>query len=639
MTIKEIANLAGVSISTVSKIINQKDSTINPKTRERVLQIVKEYNYTPYSSFQKSTSHKSFVLGILLRNASKSPSLVNGILETAQEHGYNIMLLDSRKDPSLELRHITTLCRSNVDGVIWEPVTASSCQHEYHFNNQEISVCYINEKTQDASFHIDYEKLGYALTQKLLDYKHSKIACILEKDCPYSSSIFQGFKKNLFDNQISLNYNMEIYYDDASSFQRIITSGITGIITARSSTAITFFEQMCALHYHVPTDLSIVSLKEDSQNLYPHITSVQIPYFEFGKYVCENLIAKCEKLSEDPKKHYFSLPAAFDTESSVEIPSFYRPKKILVVGSINTDHTFSVDQIPQIGKTTRINSINISLGGKGANQAVGVAKLGHEAALIGEIGHDTDSDFIIDILEKQKVDTRGIHRDTVLPTGKAYIYVEKSGEGTITIFSGANQNLTPESIQQKQHLFKKAGYCLLSSELHSETIMEACVIARQYHVKTILKPSAITNLTTKLASLVDIIVPNRKEASILCPDHMTIEEQAESLFQLGIPIVIITLGSDGCYLKTQEEAEYFSASNFVAVDTTGGADAFISALAVYLTEEYSLRQAIKIANYAAGFCVSRHGVVPALADSITLNSHIQRCEPSLLYPNTTISLT
>lgn len=636
MTIKEIAKLAGVSISTVSKIVNQKDQNINPKTRERVLQIVKEYNYTPYGTVRTLSTAKSFIIGVLLRNASRSTAILNGILQTAQKHGYNIMLFDSHKDPELELRHITSLCRNQVDGVIWEPVNFSSCQNEHHFTDQNISICYINGRMQEASYCIDYEQLGYALARKLIDYKHTKIACLMKKESRRSEMVFAGFKKCLFDNQIPFDKKMQLYHNDHSIYQKILASRITGIVTTHYTTALSLYEQMDMLHYRIPSDLSVVSLKEESQNdiSFPHIASIPIQHSEFGGYVCENLIAKCEKVPDCTESFLFSVNPVFDTESSIEIPSFYRSKKIVVVGSINTDYTFNVDQIPQIGKTTRISNLTTSLGGKGANQAVGAAKLGREVSLIGEIGQDTDSDFIIDILEKQRVDTHGIHRDIKLPTGRAYIYVEKSGEGTITVFSGANQNLTPESIRSRQHLFEKAGYCLLSTEIHQGTILEASTIARKYNVKTILKPSALESFPPELAPYIDIVVPNRKEAALLCPHCDTVEQQADYLFGLGIPTVIITLGHEGCYLKTESQQQYFGASDSVSVDTTGGADAFVSALAAYLTEGYSMEQAIRIATYAAGFCISRQGVVPALVDRSTLNAHIRRLEPDLLYTET-----
>ena len=85
MTIKDIAGLAGVSISTVSKIINGKDEHINPQTRTRVLQIVKEYNFTPYAAVKSSPDAKKFLLGVLLHSSRASASLLSGILQSAQE--------------------------------------------------------------------------------------------------------------------------------------------------------------------------------------------------------------------------------------------------------------------------------------------------------------------------------------------------------------------------------------------------------------------------------------------------------------------------------------------------------------------------------------------------------------------------
>ena len=141
MTIKEIASLAGVSISTVSKIVNNKDQNINPETRSRVLKIVKEYNYTPYGMVKNISSAKTFLLGVLLRTASQTNLMLNGILQAAQEQGYNVLLLDSLNSTDTELKHITSLCKNNVDGVIWEPVDENSSQYEHYFAEQNISVC------------------------------------------------------------------------------------------------------------------------------------------------------------------------------------------------------------------------------------------------------------------------------------------------------------------------------------------------------------------------------------------------------------------------------------------------------------------------------------------------------------------
>lgn len=635
MTIKEIASLAGVSISTVSKIVNNKDENINPHTRERVLKIVKEYNYTPYGTVKNISTTKTFLLGVLLCNAPQTNRLLSGIMQTAQEKGYSILLLDSSDSTELELRHITTLCRSRVDGLIWEPVCAESRKQEHYFQEMNIPVCYINDRMDSSSYAIDFVHMGYLLTQKLIDYKHTHIACLMKRDSPRSQMVFQGFRQCLFDNQIPYDNKMEVYVNEPDFCRKILSNGMSGIVSSHFASSLMLYEQMILLHYYIPSDLSLVSLRDDVREAisFPNITSLKIPYYEFGCFVCKNLIARCEQSPDVSEDFRFSAPPDFDDQKSIDIPSCFRSRKIVVVGSVNLDCTFRVDQPPQLGKTVSILDVSTAPGGEGANQALGAAKLGREVSLIGEIGNDTDSDLIINILEQNHVDTHGVHRDPSSSIGKAYIYTEKSGESAITVFSGANCKLSPASLHSREYLFKKAGYCLLSTEIPTDTILEAARISQKYGVHTILKPVAIRELPEELFTNTNIFVPNRMEAQVLCPEGKTVEEQADYFFRRGIPAVIITLGQDGCYLRTADCKKYFPASNFVAVDSTGGADSFIAALASCLTEGYSLEKSIRIATYAAGFCVSRQGVMAAMADRSTLYSHIYRIEPSLLIPD------
>lgn len=633
MTIKEIANLAGVSISTVSKIVNGKDQNMNQQTRERVLKIVKEYNYTPYGTVRNLTQAKSFVLGVLLRSSRQTNLMLNGILQAAQEAGYNILLLDSHGDSSIELKHITALCRHRVDGVIWEPVSTNSLQHEHFFTEQNIQICPLNPPANGTGYTIDFTQMGYHLTEKLIQYKHSQLVCLTKKGSLRSSMVLNGFKKCLYDYQIAYHDKMQVTIDDPACCSKIITHNFSGIVSSHFASALNLYEQMSKLHYYIPTDFSMVSLKDDVREAisFPRISSIKIPYLEFGYYVCTRLIRQCENIEDQQEPSWlFASNNEFDSEDSVEIPLFFRSKKIVVVGSINTDYTFNVDWLPQAGKTTTILSSTSTLGGKGANQSVGAAKLGRDVSLIGEIGNDIESPFIFDILEKEHVSTRGIHRDMGAQTGKAYIYIEKDGEGTITILSGANGNLSPKSVQNRQYLFENAGFALISTEIPIDTVLEAARTGRNYGAQIILKPATLKSLPKELWKLTDIFIPNRKEATALAPKDSTVEEQADYFFRQGVPIVIITLGHEGCFLKTATTQKYFPAANFVSIDTTGGADAFISALAAYLTEGYDLEKSIRIATYAAGICVSRQGVVPALTDRNTLETHIKKMEPDLL---------
>ena len=633
MTIKEIAGLAGVSISTVSKIINNKDQDINPETRKRVLKIVKEYNYTPYGTVRNISQAKTFLLAVLLRSCDENSPFIYGVLQTAQAYGYNIMLFDSQDDATMELRHITTICRNNADGLIWEPVSGQSREYAHYLSEQNIPVTYINAPALPGAYLIDFEKMGYDLTSKLLDHKHSRIGCVLQETDFRSTLILEGFKKCLYDHQIGFEPQMVLRYPDEAFLPNILNYRFTGIVNPHLASALFLYEQMRKLHYHIPFDLSLVSLSDGIRGPlpYPSISCMRIPYWEFGCHVCSQLINLCEKKATTEAPLSFSIENILDTEDSVSIPPSLRSKKILSVGSINIDSTFNVDCFPQAGKTVKISQATTTLGGKGANQAVGAAKLGRDVTLIGKIGNDADSAFILDILNQENISTQGIRRDPGLPTGKAYIYTDNSGESAITIMEGANASLSADCIARSRYLFDNAGYCLLSTELPMATILEAAKTGRQAGARIVIKPSAQKSLPESLLSLIDLFIPNRKEAATLCPDRASIEEQANYFLEKGIKTVIITLGEEGCYLKTADMDKYFPASSFMAVDTTGGADAFISALVSYLSEGYSLDQAIRIATYAAGFCISHLGVVSSLVDKLTLETYISKTEPELLH--------
>ncbi len=131
--------------------------------------------------------------------------------------------------------------------------------------------------------------------------------------------------------------------------------------------------------------------------------------------------------------------------------------------------------------------------------------------------------------------------------------------------------------------------------------------------------------------LTDLFIPNEKEAEILCPDIPDIPGKADAFLARGAKAVIITLGGSGCYIKSPSFTGYLPAADFMPVDTTGAADAFISALAVYLSYGYTMEKAARIASCAAGFCVSRQGVIPALVDRNSLESYIRQSEPELLH--------
>lgn len=629
MTIKDIAQIAGVSISTVSKIINKKDEAINAETRNRVLKVVKDYNYIPYASAKVSSDAKTFILGVLLRSTPNTSLFLNGIISVAQKNGYGIILYDSGSNHTNELKNITSLCKNNVDGIIWEPVSQQSLKHKHYFNEKNIELCFINTPFILNSYFIDFTRIGYEAADTLIQYNHKKLGCLTKKNSFRSQMVLEGFKKCLFDHKITFSDSMMLPVEATDWYNKLLTHTPTGIISSHYTSSLILMEHLNKIKYRIPHDLSLISLRDDEID-YPGISSIKIPYYEFGEFVIKRLIEQCEKI-ENPLT-IFDGPFLLQNTSSISKPYSCHSKRILVIGSIHIDITLNVDELPQPGKTVSTSRYSIIPGGKGANQAVGAAKLGNEVTLIGKVGNDYDATLIYACMEEHDVDIHGISRDCNFETGKAYIHVQNDGESTITILKGANQALTSSDITINEELFENAGYCLLQTEVPDSTIKTAAKLAHCHGVKTILKPAAMHNICDSLMQFIDIFVPNRKEADLLAPQTKSIEEKAELFIKKGAKTVIITLGHNGCYIKDPSFTGYLPAAKFIPVDTTGAADAFIAALAVYLASGYPLQNAAKIATYTSGFCISRQGVIPALIDRNTLESYIKRFEPELKMP-------
>ena len=124
MTIKEIAQLAGVSVSTVSKVMNNKDSSISAETRERVLQTAKQFNYVPYAGSATGDT-KSFLPGVIF-SSSNALKMIDGILDAAQAQGYQVITFKTYGDQAEEENAIAAFCKNNIDAVLWQATESVS---------------------------------------------------------------------------------------------------------------------------------------------------------------------------------------------------------------------------------------------------------------------------------------------------------------------------------------------------------------------------------------------------------------------------------------------------------------------------------------------------------------------------------
>lgn len=629
MNIRDIAKLAGVSVSTVSKIVNKKDASISKETRERVLKIVHEYNYTPYSSTINSTTTTGSI-GILINSDKYTDNALNGMIEYAQQTGYSPIILNSLGDHKQELRNITSLCTKQVDGIIWDPINESSLKNLKHIETLNIPHVLLGKWKDEASYWVPYEEISYFLTEQLIEKKHKRIACIVRED-KSKEHFINGYKKALFKYNLKFNDSMIINTLDFSINDFIIEKQISGFVSADFYKSIELYNLTMQSGLKAPNDYSLLSIRNDTDieftNYQNSLSTVTINKTDFGAHICQALINLITK-AEEPKP--FNEKMVLANTKSIGIPAENERSKVLVVGSINMDTYLYSSKLPHNGATNFLSNLSKRPGGKGLNQAIGTAKLGHQVRLIGCIGTDSDSNTMFQELKKNSVDTEGITRSNETETGQAYISVESSGDSMISILPGANAELSPTFIKNKHELFSNVKYCLVQTEIPIDSVEMTCTLATENAVKTILKPSASKKIPDSLLAKVDYLIPNEEELTSLCPDYKTIEEKVDFLISKGVGNVIVTLGKNGCFLKNSKQGKYFPAANFSAVDSTGASDAFISALSAYLLRDYCLEKAIQIAIYAAGFLVSRDGITTALVDRTTLESYIAKKDPQLL---------
>jgi ribokinase len=288
-------------------------------------------------------------------------------------------------------------------------------------------------------------------------------------------------------------------------------------------------------------------------------------------------------------------------------------KPIVVVGSINTDFVVRTGRIPRPSETVLGHGFRTFAGGKGANQAVAIAKLGYPVALVGKLGQDRLGDDLLAGLV-----SAGVHCDTVerapSPSGVALITLEMSGENSIVVAPGANAELTPQDIERHSDLIRSAGMLLLQLEVPLRTVEAACRIAKAAGVPVMLDPAPATALPPSLLQQVTWLTPNESEARPVLGEAGAItnteeaRRTAERLLAHGVSNILLKMGARGSFLATAAGLrEAVPAVSVRATDSTAAGDAFNGAFAVALMEGSTPLVAARYASAAAAISVSREG--------------------------------
>lgn len=624
ISIKEIARLSNVSMTTVSKIVNNKADDISQETIDKVLKVVKQYNYTPYGNSRSSITKKTFTIALLLKKMSHTNLIMNGMIQVLNQNGYTLMLLDSDGSLEEETKNLSKISRHNPDGLVWEPVCGESLQSVDILKKCNTKILYIEfPPKQDHSYFIDYKTIGYFAADSLIRKGHTKIACVTRSESRRSLSVASGFKQCLFDHNIAFHPDMVIPFEDFRA-ERILAEGFSALLSSHFAVAQKLIVLLKQLNISIPYDLSLLSLRNDmrEETGATDISTIKIPYYEFGVFAGEKIISCCEAKETDIEMDTpFTFTPAIESYKSINIPHEMRLPKITVVGSINIDNTIYLDDFPTSGITSYARECISLPGGKGLNQAIGAAMQKKEVTLIGKIGKDTEGGMVCKTLSDNGIETASLITNFHVKTGKAFIIVDKDGDSIVTVMEGANSSLKPEDITNCAKYFENTGICLLQTEIPLDVVREAARIAKVCHATTILKPASISRMEDADYQNIDIFVPNRKEA-IRLSGRQNVEEAADYFLTKGLKTIIITLDHSGVLLRTKDVLKYYDAPKVDVIDATGGSDAFISTLAAKLLDHYGLDKAIRAASIAAGFCISKFGVSNSMIDYSTLESYM-----------------
>ena len=287
--------------------------------------------------------------------------------------------------------------------------------------------------------------------------------------------------------------------------------------------------------------------------------------------------------------------------------------RIVVVGSSNTDMVVHTRRLPAPGETVLGGKFLMAQGGKGANQAVAVARLGGQVGLVGRVGQDVFGQRTLGALEQEGVETGYIVQDSEVPSGIALIWVDARGQNSIVVAPGANGRLSPEDVERARPAFEEASAVLLQLEVRLEALQRAVELGKAGGALVLLNPAPAQRLDAEFLAGIDIIVPNETEAAQLVGlEVQDVEGAAGALLDMGPRVVIITLWERGAFLATRERSEHIPAYLVEAVDTTAAGDAFCGGLAWALVEGYSLPRAVRFACAAGAVACTRLGAQPSL---------------------------
>ncbi len=604
MTIRDIARIAKVSPSTVSNIINKKDVLISPKTREHVLAVIGEYNYTPYQKVVEKLTPQTKLFGLLVPDIKNSfyAELLRGAEDCAQKHGCSIIVCNTDDDHGKEDKYIDILLQKKVEGFMIFP---SGSHPEKVLDKLGKSGAYavLLDKITDAprfpQLYIDDEAAAYHATKYLIEKKHRKIGCITSaKHNKPSVRRLAGYKKAMSEMGIALDESLicEGDFTQASGEKwgkYLIEQGASAIFAFNDLMACGVYRAAIESNLGIPSDLSVIGFDDIyvSELLTPPLTSIKQPTYEMGKKAMELLIDMGAGKEDTQINHLFDVMLV--KRGSVRMPKseLDNRKKLAVVGNLHMEIVGRVNQFPECGECQPTPEVQYLPSGLGSVMAISAAKLGGNVQMVGRVGADAYGKELRAFLGKNHVGLDGLTVDNTCETGFAMVSVTPDAKTREVMFYGANEAFSARQIERHMQIFAESEYCVIDAGIPAGVLSTVASVCEKRNCKTVLcvtSPLSKDILETLQGYI--LVVPG---ASLRESNGAVLAERLAVNFEQGFEQVVL-LDEEGIfsYSASHEPWQYPLPGKqcLPALQAV-----FAAALAVWLSEGQPWRQALRFA--------------------------------------------
>lgn len=297
VTIKDIAKEAGVSIATVSKILNKKDQNISEKTRKKVLEIIKEKNYIPNSIARSLVTKQTKSIGLVIPDITNPffPELVRGAEDCASKCGYNIIFCNTDDKTEKEEKYIKMLAEKMVDGIIF--TQSANNREEFNYLSQirqpmvlidrDVNVPNIKGKVLVDNYNGAYEGVSY-----LIKSGYKKIA-IISGPLSTKTSLdrLEGYKKALKENNIPFDNSLVLEGEYKGEWGRkgiemMLENNIKfdAVFCANDIIALSAMKSIKEAKLNIPKDVAVLGYDDIymAKLTEPALSTIRQPNYEMG---------------------------------------------------------------------------------------------------------------------------------------------------------------------------------------------------------------------------------------------------------------------------------------------------------------------------------------------------------------------